>query len=231
MINAHDKVIQCISQFVNNYEYEVKNIIGRENIDEYMQQFGKSTSDLMYSSQLVESLYVRLFDNYELLNVSTCDSEVLMLVQNKRIVLKMISVSGISTYKTICDGIVLDEEKKNAFRETDVYLNEKHILSNRVVVDSEGQISAERYSFTFDDNSILRDKTIDIAYKNGIPSNMNIKQLNIISSDDVANEQLLIDLENVKGRIKVINDLNERCMDVLQQLIDRLQRKQIYVKK
>ena len=231
MINAYSKVVECIEELEKNNEYEVGQIIGRDQIDEYMKQFSRSSSELMYSLHPVDNLDVKTFAKFSVLKASTCDSEVIMIVQNDQVLLKMISINGVSTYKTICDGIVISEKKKDSFMDTDIYFDEKHVISNRVMIDKKGEVTAERYSYSFDDDHFLRNKTIDTVYKNGVPFSMSVKSSNLVLPNDIVSSQLSVDLETISGRIRLIDDLNGRYANLLQQLVSRLQTDKTYMKK
>lgn len=207
VIDVNKRINNYLESIQRGVEIKDNTIIGNDNISEYLKSRGMDIKNFMYTAQASNCiLNIRTCEDYEILKLMSPDSEVLMLLIDKEEKLKMITVMGIPRYTKTCEDIVLEEKKKNIFKDTDIYFNGNYIMKNKIISNEKGKVIAETYSgnsifggntdinkilnsFDFSLDVIYTDKSkiknIDVKYKNGLLSKEVLKEINI----DIITEQ------------------------------------------
>lgn len=227
-IDVNTKINQLLLNIEQSNPRLVEVKYGEDEINEYLKRLLGSDNVVNFSVTPFKKLNIKDFGNFKILNMANQDSEVVILVKEKEMVLKMISILGISRYKNTCDGVTLLEERKNSFKDTDVYLNNEHIIKNRVMRDMYGNINAEIFSANYEADSKIQDflygmtSSLNVAYKNDLPSNMEIMWYHRPLDNKYVSNQLGVDIETSIGRSTVISEINAHIDVLLKELNDNI---------
>lgn len=238
-IDVNTKINQLLLNIEQSNPRFVEEKNGEHEINEYLKRLLGSDNVVIFSVTPFKKLNIKDFGNFKILSMANQDSEVVMLVKGKEIVLKMISILGVSTYKNICDGVTLIEERKNSFKDTDVYLNNEHVIKNRVMRDMSGNINAEIFSANYEADSKIQDflygmtSSLNVAYQNNLPTNVEIMWYHRPLDNKYVSNQLGVDVERPIGRLAVISEINEHINVLLKELNNNIFdiNEEIYYKK